>query len=154
HSFESDTERVKTVPRHPTRVEPLLLAASRLLDARRVELALAPARGKYPRLRGYAEAIAERFQIGTAAVRVLRRMDGSRPTGELLAMYEGAGAHAIIVALLAADEVELLDVARPSSMPPPKSSAPDFVRPTVTAQPAKLPRIPPNAAKPRASPQR
>src|SRR5262249_2895067 len=96
HTFEPDADRAKNVPRHPTRVEPLLLAAARMFDADRLGAALAPARGKFPHLRGYADALAERFQIGVAAVRLLTRMDGARSTEQVLAGQEVEGAEAIL----------------------------------------------------------
>src|SRR5512140_3367016 len=90
-TFLADAERVKAVGHYPSRVEPLVLAAARLAEPWRLDEIMLPARGKYVLLRGFADAIATKFQMGALGQQLLSRLDGTLRCEQLLAAYDSSG---------------------------------------------------------------
>lgn len=123
-TFDFAADRVKAVPHFPTKVEPLVLVATRQLHPARLDELLASLRGLFPVLEGFADAVAERFQLGAPALAFLRRVDGSRSVDALLDEYERIDAQAILAALNASGELVIRTTPRLTTLGPPPMATP------------------------------
>jgi tetratricopeptide (TPR) repeat protein len=109
YAFEEGSDRVAAVGHFPSRVEPLILAATRLFESDRVDRILDVKRAAYPHVLGDASEHAVAFALGGAGQRILDRIDGATSVQELVSAARGAEdeARTLLAALVVGGAVEL-----------------------------------------------
>jgi hypothetical protein len=147
--FHESPSWLEGVGRFPTRIEPVVLAATRgAFERARLDAVLRPYLDRYATLRDGPRAAADRFELAGADLRFVESLGGTRTVGAHLAEPAPAevDARGLLAALVMADQLDLRDA--PKSIAPAAPVAP--LRPIVERS-APLPP-PPEAKRPPSAP--
>jgi hypothetical protein len=114
-AFHDSPSWLEGVGRFPTRIEPIVLTATRGgLGDERTSAVLAPWLVRFPCLTPeHAREAADRFGLDASELRLLESLDGQRTVAECLSGEHFEVAFPILAALVLADAVPLLPTKRP-----------------------------------------